>query len=138
MRDIKFRMWSKEYKTMYINEMLISASQGMIKAANYAMEHFDYEMNKVLPLGLYLPLTDEDAEFMQYTGLKDKNNKEIYEGDILKGINYDINRPKEFIGTVEYNWNRFIVNAKGFPLYDINTTLEVIGNIYENPELLKA
>jgi hypothetical protein len=76
----------------------------------------------------------EDFEIMQFTGLTDKNGVEIYEGDILEGVNYDVAKPKKFIGVVEYDWNRFVVKADGFPKYDINKTLKVVGNIYENPE----
>jgi len=89
----------------------------------------------------------------QYTGLKDKNGKEIYEGDILRNINHHENK-KPF-----YNYHKVIFNNVYFGyscinlsnesesllisgncqlfVYIKNIDFEVIGNIYENPELIK-
>ena len=69
---------------------------------------------------------------MQYTGLKDKNGKEIYEGDIICA--YDRN------GSVVYDELRasYIVHDRWSEvLCHVANACEVIGNIYENPELLK-
>ena len=80
---------------------------------------------------------------MQYTGLKDKNGNEIYEGDVLCEVEDDLEGGQE--GTfMEVYFDRFgcwqlrgnsVVN--GEMLYDHYKHAEVIGNIYEHPELLQ-
>jgi len=68
-----------------------------------------------------------DYELMQYTGLKDKNGKEIYEGDIIKH-SYRVRNT-----VIKWDDKRAGWSMGGYN----NDTVEVIGNIYENPELLK-
>ena len=75
-----------------------------------------------------------DAELMQYTGLKDKNGKEIYEGDILEWFN-DLTGSTHR-GVVRFTQGGFYCGD--YYLYAIKCYLPVIiGNIYENPELLE-
>ena len=108
------------------------------------LEKYSFDENDIL--------YKKDLKIMQYTGLKDKNNKEIYEGDIVKFKDCSIDGTKEFynIGVIEREGKRdelvisqlifeksyFTENYMDF----INETFElseIIGNIYENPELLK-
>ena len=98
-------------------------------------------------------ITDENT-IGQYTGLHDENGKEIYEGDIIE-FSYDVFTgnfdTKVGRGTIEFIDGAFYIkpfeiegrkvkdtdNEEWFLLYTVNTdTLEVIGNIYDNPELL--
>ena len=77
--------------------------------------------------------------FQQFTGLKDKNGKEIYEGDVIRhrsrneyGSIQDVDTEVRWEGT---GWN-FLGGNGAFPIVETDSG-EVIGNIYENPELLK-
>ena len=86
-----------------------------------------------------------NAKLMQYTGLKDENGVEIYEGDILSGKSKIFGYTNGVVEMCEYNDNEEYMhechlgwNVCGIPLYDlVNDGLAVIGNIHENPELLK-
>jgi len=87
-----------------------------------------------------LPLKKENlkkgTELMQFVGLKDKNKKEIYEGDIVQ----DIDSKRKYIITC--GAGRFRLSPISFPADFLSCNvfeknIKVIGNIYENPELLK-
>lgn len=90
--------------------------------------------------GIYQQSVLAVKEVNQYTGLKDKNGKEIYEGDIVQQGDNRVNR-----GVVEYknsNPNNYFINGYvlvtiGDEWIDFNNKCEVIGNVHESPELLK-
>lgn len=83
-------------------------------------------------------LEDEDAILMQSTGLHDKNGKEIFEGDTLASEIYPVN------GAVEYRakLGMWVNCLKEYSYYEylgnVASNREIIGNIYENPELLEV
>ncbi len=114
MREIKFRAWNKTAKTMGDSFTLQTA---------------------IRPIDICnrFPVFTDDVIYMEYTGLKDKNEKEICEGDILCNgiIGFDRGR---FCG-MYFDSNGNIEESWEDDLY-LQKDLEVMGNIYENPELL--
>jgi hypothetical protein len=85
----------------------------------------------------YITACPDEIELMQTTGLKDKNGKEIFEGDILTSQNYPVKGVVEFRTDLGlwvhylkgYNYFEYLGNVAG--------SKEIIGNIYENPDLLE-
>lgn len=86
---------------------------------------------------------NQDAILMQSTGLKDKNGVEIYEGDIVKPVSF-----ASWIGVVKYSpenaayilddHNNEFIRGENVYLSQFNEGLEIIGNIYENPDLMEV
>lgn len=121
MRDIKFRAWDKSNKKMlYMN----------LCDKNWYYTEFNDENG--CNCAQRIQQNDKyNLEIMQYIGLKDKNGKNIYENDIVKQTYFDMQGEKqEKIHEIIYENNYFT-----FPAVHIN--IEIIGNIYENPELLE-
>lgn len=121
MREIKFRAWHKEKKIM--GEVL--GIDILHKEMFFSNEDID----------CYEHTDFKDIELMQYTGLKDKNNKEIYEGDIVILHN---GKYKVIFNTEEA---RFVLRDDEFEMNipftnNNNERMEVLGNVYENLELL--
>ena len=113
MREIKFRIWDKERKEM-INIGRIDIADGSCKPTIFGNVFYDYW---------------NDVELMQYTGLKDKDGVEIYEGDIVETEDY-------------YVGDRLMVKGTKQIIDDIRfcgklLPCKVIGNVYENPELVE-
>ena len=80
----------------------------------------------------------------QYTGLKDKNGTKIYEGDVLIGDIPELVSSQNLIGIVEYEESAFIIrfpNRKSWQIQKVGfcsfMNYRVIGNLYDNPELIK-
>ena len=116
MTELKFRAW--DYNEMSYNITKLKCNNGLVE-------------------GFYLDDVYNFGHIMQYTGLKDINGKEIYEGDIIKKIGLEIN----FI--VVFNCVSFCIQDYENPhhnlsLLDCDACFEIIGNIYENPELLEV
>lgn len=124
MREIKFRVWNKELGKMWSWHTIETSKV-------FALD------SKLKGNFMVIPNSPEHI-LLQYTGLKDKNGKEIYEGDIVKFSEYysGDHLYKESIGVIE--WDQTGYTEKLWIGYaDQPDWCEVIGNIYENPELLK-
>lgn len=83
-----------------------------------------------------MPLND--AIIMQYTGLKDENGKKIYEGDIVKTTFTRKDLYNDLLSVVTWSQELLCFTINNVSFVFGNYHLEVIGNIYENPELLKS
>ena len=125
MRKIQFRAWDTKHKHMFkVKEFGFSENNIWCTSKRNGYEHW----NPII---------------MQYTGFKDKNGREIYEGDILST---DLSRPYLIVC---FRNGAFMVQCHddGKDYYDLMVSideendqiehLEVIGNIYENPEFLE-
>ena len=137
-REIKFRVWDNKYK--YMNYKVLVGIYGDWEKVkddkNYTACAMWVEPDKVdykcEPHWAHFEPYHEDIHLMQYTGLKDKNGVEIYEGDKVKAKFYG----KEVVGEIGFNsgcfllWNSCVSDNQLF----IFTDIEVIGNIYENED----
>jgi uncharacterized phage protein (TIGR01671 family) len=124
MREIKFRAWdTQDEKWIEFNDLKFGA-HGV-----WAVVYYDQKQGDIVQEMAYI-------ELMQYTGLKDKNGTEIYEGDFFKP--WDDDRLYKISWNTDYAKFRCEqVAGRDWPCdLDQHIYGEVTGNIYENPELL--
>lgn len=125
-RKIKFRAWDEQRKTMYNGE---------------ALDVYDYLVAGLSNGAMFIAAYDpewRELPIMQFTGLRDKNDKEIYEGDIVKFL-YNSTPQTEYKGTVKWDNDGLSWSFSGLLIEPTpRKTMEIIGNIYENPELLEV
>ena len=127
MKGLKFRVWDKE-RECYLDEAELA---GITPDGKYILYIEEEEISKLEVEGNYI--------LEQYTGLKDKNGKEIYEGDIVEYTTCYYGNEKRHRKVVE--WSEWDSDDFGEPhnigFSNLSECMEVIGNVHENPDLLE-
>ena len=148
MREIKFRGYDYEDKCWRYGAYIkhIDFTPGMFtlegEEENFYKEHtkhiiaFDGFSDWWMPRNIDVCTTIDEKSIGQYTGIKDKNKKEIYEGDIVKITSLDLGLDKydDKVGTVVFNQCAFwiVFEDNSILLWQELLEYEVIGNSYEN------
>lgn len=126
MRPIKFRAYLKREKIIIDVRRICWNEKGYIFGIDYSY--------KAKYVNHFVPFNPNNIILMQYTGCKDMNGKKIYDGDIVECFGR--------IRQIKWSWGRFYIYHPTEPNLDLEEAvtefgLKVIGNIYENPELLE-
>ena len=124
MREIKYRIWDFDKK-----EMIYPDDSTLIVLSNKG-NYYTWDLRDE-------PEIFTNIELMQYTGLRDKNGKEIFEGDIVHSNRYEINKELyviKYISPAYYLINE-IYNLES--IFKNSSDFEIIGNKFENHELLE-
>ena len=130
MRTVKFRVWDQWVNKFIPPDEIKSLELFLTVSGEVYSQKF----------GTIYPKVDYDIS--QYTGLVDKNDKEIYEGDIVTASHevhdsdaVNFKRIESYTGVIRYQHSYWAIGDYKLFVMD-DESLEVIGNIFENPELL--
>lgn len=124
----RFRAWDKKFKTTYEADDIMS---------------IDFGKSEISVKTLFFERTNyykfDDIVLMQSTGLRDKNGKEIFEGDVVKMAKNVYSEPT-YYEVVRHRGGAYRLESKqyGYELWLRHTDCEIAGDIYENPELVEV
>lgn len=124
MREIKFRAWDKQDNRMIIDQQDFIP----LKITNCGVFRLDAKIKD----DRWILISNDRFEIEQFTGMRDKNSKEIYEGDIVKSFVYG----NPFISEVTFNNAQFCIDCCSERCAEAMQESEIMGNVHENPELL--
>ena len=118
----KFRAWDNWRKRMSVVDRIYTDTKGVRLYDDFGEYWRDFR----------------DAKLMQSTGLKDKNDKEVFGGDIVR-MAKDVYSEPTYYEVVRHRGGAYRLESKqhGCELWLRHTDCEVVGNVYENPELLE-
>lgn len=133
--ELKFRVWEKETRT-WVEKL------DTISMCDFTISDNEIKAHKLADIVSYAAEKNEEYDIVMYTNINDHKGKEIYEGDI---VSYDSEITPfsngEFIGEVKLVDGCFVVEnellEKCVELFDEIAVIKVIGNIYENHEMLE-
>ena len=119
----KFRVWLPDFNQMLRVKALVFETDKTRCVCGYSFDFY---------------LEDENATIMQSTGLRDKNGKEIFEGDVVK-MAKDVYSEPTYYEVIRHRGGAYRLESKqhGCELWLRHTDCEVVGNVYENQEYLK-
>ena len=130
MREIKFRIYDKQFKKWISLDYY--SNLGAITIENDGT----LTLTSAFRFTQSMMICPEAFDVMQFIGLYDRNNNEIYEGDILRNI-YDEKENRYLVQQTDYGWKLKKIIGRTLKSVRLINGLEKIGNIYDNPNLLK-
>lgn len=139
MREIKFRAWDEGNKVMHHEFQFIKSGE---EGHDWIVFTSDKQTLKEKPHHpLENPYFQQQFKIMQFTGLRDRFGTEIYEGDVVKFLGYEVRlgkqiRPERRFVVDGNDWIASLIRTSS--VVECNGSAEVIGNLYENPELVNS
>jgi uncharacterized phage protein (TIGR01671 family) len=137
-RIIKFRAWDERKEVMHTNVNFIKTGDAGNDWIVFSSDQAPYDTIGQASICFNNPYFSQQIKLMQFTGLYDKNNEEIYEGDIVKRKRF-LSGKDEYVSVIIFKDGCFclepeitIINDYAYQYAEI----EIIGNIYQSPELL--
>jgi uncharacterized phage protein (TIGR01671 family) len=125
-REIKFRAWDKVHKKFLDEDDVCIGLDGCLYSVEYigdtCMHHSVTNITEI---------NSSKVILSQFTGLKDKKGVDVYEGDIVEWLQRDETRTRL---VVKFEWDDLLSRVYTYPY--IGPTAKIIGNVFENPELL--